>query len=108
MKKISDSKLGFEVGSGLKRSQSKYSYKGICKLYGAEEKKTREEEIKDQRKIVKDLETKRDAKSAEWRLLPHTGKGSYRRMVVGNELRELNREVDEAKGKLFKLMKEEQ
>lgn len=34
MRKLKDSKLGFEVGSGLKKSQSKYSYEGICKLYG--------------------------------------------------------------------------
>jgi len=108
MRKIKDSKLGFEVGSGLKKSQSKYSYEGTCKLYGAKAEKPREEEIKNQRKIVKDLETKRDAKNAEWRLLPHTGKGSYKRMVMGNELLELNREVDEAKGKLFRLKKEDQ
>jgi len=38
-RKISDSKLGFEVGSGLKKSQSRYSYEGICRLYGAEVKK---------------------------------------------------------------------
>jgi len=35
---MKDSKLGFEVGSGLKRSQSKYSHEGICKLYGVKEK----------------------------------------------------------------------
>ena len=39
MRKISDSKLGFEVGSGLKKSQSKYNYEGMCKLYGIKEKK---------------------------------------------------------------------
>lgn len=38
MRKMKDSKLGFEVGSGLRRSQSKYSYEGMCKLYGAEVK----------------------------------------------------------------------
>jgi len=32
--KLSSGKLGFEIGSGLKKSQSKYSYEGICKLYG--------------------------------------------------------------------------
>jgi len=41
MRKISDNKLGFEVGSGLKKSQSKYSHKGICKLYGVKEKKNK-------------------------------------------------------------------
>jgi hypothetical protein len=41
MRKIKDSKLGFEVGSGLKRNQSKYSHEGICKLYGIKEKKNK-------------------------------------------------------------------
>ena len=44
--KMKDSKLGFEVESGLKKSQSKYSYEGMCKLYEGEEKKTQKEEIK--------------------------------------------------------------
>lgn len=38
-RKMSDSKLGFEVGSGLKKSQSRYSYEGTCKLYGAKKDK---------------------------------------------------------------------
>jgi len=37
MRKMKDSKLGFEVGSGLKKSQSKYNYEAMCKLYGEKE-----------------------------------------------------------------------
>lgn len=52
MKKTSDSKLGFEVGSGLKKSQSKYSYEGICKLYGGSMKNFTEKELEILKRIA--------------------------------------------------------
>ena len=52
MRKIKDSKLGFEVGSGLKKSQSRYSYKGICKLYGVKETKMSNEKLMDDLNIL--------------------------------------------------------
>ena len=54
-------------------------------------------------KKVKDLEANVYAKRAEWRQLPQTGKGSYKRMTAGHELMILQRELDEARGELFKI-----
>jgi len=55
MRKMKDSKLGFEVGSGLKRSQSKYSHEGTCKLYGVKEKKNKMSKDKGKSKGEKKL-----------------------------------------------------